>query len=1060
MNQGYFHDPTIFGSKIAFISEDDLWIIDLETDKNPRRIISLNKPITTPCFSPSGDKIAYSCSNDGAYEVYVLDLISGESKRLTYLGMDSYVRAWNPHTNEIIFDGNFGLPNHARNLFAINSEGGEPKRLSYGVSMTISYSITNNGLVIGRFKDDNATKWKHYKGGLAGQIWIDPEGKNNFFKPQLPLGNHVRPMFVDDRIYFLSDYEGASNLYSISLKGNDLRKHTNSEDFYFRKANSDGKRIIMQKAGDLYIKDPSTNLSQQVKFDYISSKEKTKHSIIKPNSNIESIQTNIDASYGLLVARGKAYYFPLWEEGVLQVGEPQGIRYRHPMFHPDKKTLFLLSDRSSIGGVEIYDLTDLQKTPDILELDLGIPYSAKLNSKGSHIAIVNNRNQIIIVDIQKKTSEIVHQQQTFGISNIDWSPDSQWLTWVQFDIEETSTIVIYHLNSKKSYPVSEGYFYDFNPIFDPNGRYLYFLSRRSYKPLIDQQTFQYDFPKPTKIYAISLKREFIPPTNLRPRPLDASKNITKNGDKKDIIVEIDFENIVERIIALPVPEDRIISMDATEDRIFYIINPIDSPEDTNQSAGNILKVLSLEDLEIKQIMAPISFFRLSPQKNALNIVAKDRIRVLPVDFSEKSDQQPKEDDKPSRKSKWLNLNRIAIEIDSIDEWKQMMKETVKLMKDHYWDANLGNINWNNILERYISIVNKLGSREDFIDLLWELQSESMTSHSYVTPIPTPMTMNPGFIGADLEYDHNYDGYKITHIIQGDNYDQEIGSPLASVAADVKVGDIIVAVNGRKVSQTRSVQECLVGKAGEEIYLTILSPSSGSKKKQSIKTLRSDTNARYREWVKKNRAYVTQKTNGRVGYIHLPDMYIDGIREFFRHYKIESQKDALIVDVRYNRGGHVSQLVLEKLNHKAIGYAIVRYGKPTTYPESSVIGPIIALTNEHAGSDGDIFSHSFKLFKLGTLIGTRTWGGVIGIHPRVQLVDGTTVTQPEFCYWFTDVQWGVENYGTVPDIEVEITPNDYINGQDPQLDKTIEVILRQLNERSPKRPSFDNKPSKV
>ena len=247
MNQGYFHDPTICGTKIAFVSEDDLWIIDLKTDKNPRRIVSINKPILSPCFSPTGDKLAYSCSNDGAYEIYVLEVGTGESKRLTYLGIDSYVRAWNHHTNEIVFDSNFGLPNHARNLFTINPTGGEPKRLPYGVSMTISYSLTNNGVVIGRFKDDNATRWKHYKGGLAGQIWIDPEGKNNFFKPKLPLGNHVLPMFVDNRVYFLSDYEGVSNLYSISIRGDDLQKHTSSNDFNFRKANTDGKRIDLNK---------------------------------------------------------------------------------------------------------------------------------------------------------------------------------------------------------------------------------------------------------------------------------------------------------------------------------------------------------------------------------------------------------------------------------------------------------------------------------------------------------------------------------------------------------------------------------------------------------------------------------------------------------------------------------------------------------------------------------------------------------------------------------------------------------------------------------------------
>jgi tricorn protease len=309
----------------------------------------------------------------------------------------------------------------------------------------------------------------------------------------------------------------------------------------------------------------------------------------------------------------------------------------------------------------------------------------------------------------------------------------------------------------------------------------------------------------------------------------------------------------------------------------------------------------------------------------------------------------------------------------------------------------------------------------------------------------------------LAYDAANGGYKVNHIVRGDAGDARAFSPLSAPGANVKEGDSIIAINGRKLTADYSAYQALTHQAGAEVVLTVQSAEAAARDVTVI-ALRSETSARYREWVEANRRHVHEATGGRVGYVHIPDMGANGYAEFHRLYLSEVDRDAMIVDVRFNRGGHVSQLLIEKLNRKRVGYDISRWGQPDPYPSSSVAGPIVALTNQFAGSDGDIFSHVFKLMKIGTLIGKRTWGGVIGISPRHALADGSLTTQPEYSFWFNDVGWGVENYGTDPDIDIDVAPQDYGRGYDPQMAKAIEVILDQLEKNPVVKPAFDARPS--
>jgi tricorn protease len=532
------------------------------------------------------------------------------------------------------------------------------------------------------------------------------------------------------------------------------------------------------------------------------------------------------------------------------------------------------------------------------------------------------------------------------------------------------------------------------------------------------------------------------------------------GGKKISTVEIDFEGIEQRIVGFPVPEGRYGQVWGIKGKVLFSSFPIqggldiawDSPE---PEANATIEVYDFEEQKRDAIATGVTDFKVSTEKETLIYRSQNRLRVCAI--TPKDNAKPV-DNEPGRKSGWLDLNRIRVSIVPPQEWKQMFREIWRLQKEHFWTEDMSGVDWDKVYPRYLPLVDRISTRSEFSDLTWEMQGELGTSHAY--EMGGDYRKEPkyqlGFLGADFVYDAEAEAYRVEHIVRGDSWNETVDSPLNSLGVNVKEGDLLLAVGGQRVNRHCSPQELLVHQAECEVALTFAGSDSETRT-VTVKTLADETKARYREWVETNHQKVREATNDRVGYVHIPDMGPQGYAEFHRYYFAEVHKEGLIVDVRYNSGGHVSQLILEKLARKRIGYDVSRWGKPEPYPADSLLGPTIAITNEHAGSDGDIFSHCFKLMKVGTLIGKRTWGGVIGIWPRHGLVDNSIITQPEYSFWFTDVGWNVENYGTDPDIEVEISPQEWNRGEDPQLDRSIALLLEQLEHHPVKLPDFGERP---
>jgi len=462
-----------------------------------------------------------------------------------------------------------------------------------------------------------------------------------------------------------------------------------------------------------------------------------------------------------------------------------------------------------------------------------------------------------------------------------------------------------------------------------------------------------------------------------------------------------------------------------------------------------LECFDFATLHRETLVDKIDSFSLS--RDAKTMLMREGKRLRALEAGKKPDDKAAEGHPPhSRQTGWIDLERVRVSVEPALEWRQMLREVARLQRDQFWVADMSGIDWQAAVRKYEPLLGRVATRGELSDLIWEMQGELGTSHAYemLGDHRRPPGWTLGALAADFR------GNEITHIASGDAWEPAADSPLNAIGVEARVGERVLAVNGQPVTRERPVTSLLVHQAGAKVELTI----EGEGKRTALVTLLKDeVPARYRDWVERNRRWVHEQSKGRAGYLHLPDMMSAGFAEFHRYFIVECERDGLIVDLRYNRGGHVSQLLLEKLARKRIGYGFARWERPFPYPEDSPFGALVALTNEHAGSDGDIFSHGFKAMKIGPLIGKRTWGGVIGIWPRHRLVDGTETTQPEFSFWFTDAGWSVENYGVDPDIDVDNAPQDYVAGRDHQLETALAVALKRIDELRPSRPALEGRP---
>ena len=1090
---GYYRFPTIHQETLVFVCEDDLWTVPI-SGGIARRLTSNLGATSTPRLSPDGEQLAFAGREEGPSEVYVMPALGGEAKRLTYQGSNAEIIGWDADQEDILYSSGAATAFGAW-IWQISTAGGEPQRLPHGPANHIAFGDTG-GVVIGRLTRDPA-RWKRYRGGTAGQLWIDREGDGQF-QPLAPVNsNFTTPMWIGERIYFISDHEGIGNIYSCLPTGEDMQRHTHQETYYCRAAQTDSTRIAYHAGAELYIYEIENDTNYQVNVEFRSPRIQRQRKFISTSRYLQEYAPTADGQALSLTVRGKPFTMANWEGAVLQHGEqysgseptPYGTRYRMTQWLNDGKRVLTLSDAGGEEALEIHTCDGSTEIQRLDTLDIGHVRQLSVCPKGDdlkdQLLIVNHRFELLHIELETQELRVLDKSHYNRIQGATWSPDGKWIAYSFPATETTSSIKLCNVETGETTFVTHPEFNDFSPAWDPEGKYLYFLSAREFNPVYDALHFDLGFPTATRPLLVTLQKELRNPFIPEPRPLEDEKEKEKEKKNKDAEeksaddkdgesngkekkkqkpITIELEGITQRVIAFPYPHGRYGQIDGIEGKVIFTSFPVrhtlNAPdtEDTANTKGK-LHVYDFKEQKKEVLVAGIDNFRLSRDAKVLVYRTGDRLRVIKAGKKAEDDSKDSKGGTPNRHTGWIDLNRIKAAVIPTAEWHQMYREAWRLQRDYFWTEDMSGVDWENVYQRYLPLLSRVATRAEFSDLMWEMQGELGTSHAYESGGDYRSSPNYaiGFLGADFAYDAETTGYRITHIPNGDAWEMTKDSPLNAPGINVKKGDILLAIGGQNVSKTVTPGELLVNLAGQEIQATFQRAEDGEKRVVTLKVLRGERELRYREWVSRNRQYVHEKTDGKVGYVHIPDMMGRGYAEFHRGFLAEVSYPGLLIDVRYNSGGHVSQLILEKLSRRRIGYDVPRWGTPHPYPDASVLGPMVAVTNENAGSDGDIFSHCFKLMKLGKLIGKRTWGGVIGISPHQAFVDGGRTTQPEYSFWFVDVGWRVENYGTDPDIEVDYRPQDYASGCDPQLDRAIEELLQQMAENPPQLPDFGERP---
>ena len=1055
---GYYVNPVLFGSRVVFVCEEDLWEVS-DQGGVARRMTSGRGGFSHAQFSPDGHWLAVSALEEGPREIFLMPSTGGELKRLTFLNSISIVRGWDH--DEVVFSTRAFDPNQEDSLATVSRYGGgSAKPLNWGQA-TRRAVLDNGDLIIERNAGRNdAAHWKRYRGGTAGkfyQMTSDQKRSSRFL--QKLKGNLSCPMWVGGRLYFLSDHEGVGNLYSVLKSGSGLKRHTHFRDYYVRNPSTDGLRIVFHSAGDIYLFDPQSDEVKKLQIQIYSQRTQHLPRRVPAMDHLETVSPHPAGHTFALTSRGQILLSEVKSGPCLSLASDFQSRVRDRLAAwCDENTLAFVTDQEGDEKIGVVSATAPQRRR-LLKADVGRVVDMKPSPDGKFVALSNHRNELLVVDLKTGRSRVVHKE-TFGLFvDFEWAPDSAWVAFVKYTNPRTQVVSVWNLKSGKAHVITREAPGFRAPRWSSDGKLLFVLGSHNFNPRYEPMRFSLFFEAMERPYCILLAADSKSPLVGATAPVAEKSEKSPKAKPPKVKVGIDFDGIDNRLIEIPVLEKNYTDLVLDQKSLILFSKKIEGSRAMEFQAKSELLVerFVFDSEKTETIGSGVQNYGLSLSGEWVLVASEDRLRMRRIsDWT--MDGKHEEGDSATG---WIQTARLQLQINSRGEWQQIFDETWRMQRQFFWDRGMGGIDWDLQRKKYRPLLSRISMRSELSDLLWELIGELGVSHAYMMggDLRQPPAHQAGALGAEFLWNPKVKGWEIQKILSGYPWKVSESSPLW--VAGVRPGDVITSVNRAPVKKEVLISEMLVGHARAIVELEVVSSKSRSKSKVvRVKTLRDDFGLKYRHWVESNRQTVSKATQGKVGYIHVPDMGPDGYAEFFEQYLKEFDKDGLIVDVRFNGGGHVSALLLGRLLQKRVGFDQGRWFGTAPYPGEAPAGPIVALTNEFAGSDGDIFSHAFKLYKLGPLIGTRTWGGVIGIWPRHHLVDGGLTTQPEFAFWFQDVGWDVEGHGTEPDIEVDILPHEFVRGKDPQLERGIETVIKQIQKNPPLRPQFGPLPKRA
>jgi len=1091
--------PTTNGSQIVFCYAGELYTIGKDGGI-ARRLTSGPGYSSFPRFSADGAQLAFTSHYDGNTEVYVMPGDGGAPKRLTTtatlgrddisdrMGPNNIVMAWQNTKPLIAFRSRMRSFNSFNGeLFTVGLDAELPQQLPFPRGGFASFSPDDSKLAFNRVFREFRT-WKHYRGGMADDVWIHDFKSGATENLTNDPSQDICPMWgADNRVYFISDRDGRMNLFATDLTSRETKQLTTFKDYDIKFPSLGKDAIVFEQAGYIWRYELASGKATTVPIEIKEDLASGRSGLVDAGKHVQSVAAGPDGKRVIAVARGELFSVPGKDGTPRNLTRTPNAHERDAVWSPDGKWIAYNSDAT--GENELYIRPhDGKGAPQQITSAADTYYYRAIWSPDSKKLLWADRLQRLrFIDIPTKAVTQVDQDKFGELRSYNWSPDSQWITWERPEENGLSKVFLFSTRDKKPVAVTDDWYNSANPIFSDDGKYLLLSSSRDFRPTFGDGDFANVYRDMARVYLITLAKETESP--LAPRSDEVGKDdkkdkekdadakkpddVGKKPDAKDakdkkpdepkppVMVKVDLDGIQNRLDALKITPGDYGDIRMVGDRIFYLRRTVGDDragdDDNPESRKSHLCSYSLEDRK-ETVHGQVNAYEITTDgKKMLVKVDKDYAIVdLPKDKLELKDEKAGKDFK-------LKLDALDMQLDRHAEWAQIFNEGWRHMRDFFYAPNMHGVDWKAMRDKYGALVPFVNHRNDLTYLMGELIAELNIGHAYTGGGERPETprIKLGLLGAEFSRDPTTRAYKIERILPGENWNDATRSPLTAIGVNVKPGDFILAVNGTPVSTLANLYDALIGTAGKQVLLRVnTKPADDGGRDVTVIPTADESPLYYIAWVQRNLDEVAKRTNGEVGYIHIPDMGQPGLNQFTKQYFPQIRKKALIVDVRGNGGGFVSPLVIDRLRRALVMVNIARNGVPGENPPQTFLGPMVTLMNEFSASDGDIFPYRFKSMGLGKLIGKRSWGGVVGIRNSLPFVDGGTLNRPEFAPYSTDGKdWVIEGYGVDPDIVVDNDPVKEFRGEDQQLDRAIKEIQEELKTKRydlPPVPPYPNR----
>ncbi len=1065
-------EPALSKTQIVFSYAGDLWTVSRDGGEAKRLTAGIGTE-TSPYFSPDGKQIAFRGDYDGNVDVYIMPATGGVPKRLTYHPGSDRAVGWTPDGKEILFvSGRSSYSSRFARLFTIPAEGGFPSEVPLPMGYEGSYSPDGKKLAyVPLPRGFNA--WKRYRGGMATPIWITTLDDSSIEKLPRETSNDFNPMWIGDKIYFLSDRIGPITLFSFDVKTKKVTELIKNTGLDIKSASAGPEAIVYDQFGSLNLYDLKSGKTKPVNVVIHADALEVRPRFEKVGNRLSDSSISPTGMRALFEARGEILTVPAEKGDVRNLTNTHGVAERYPSWSPDGKWIAYFSDES---GEYALHLRDQKGTGEVKKISLGNPpsffYSPTWSPDSHKIAYSDKRLNIWYVDIDKGTPVKVDTLTRGGGGvGMDWSPDSRWLAYAKPLKSWLRAIFVYSLEDAKVSQITDGMSDATSAVFDKSGKYLYFTASTDIGPRV----FGFDmssYPiRPTRsIYLCVLKKDL--PSPLAPesdeekaadeKKADEKRDDAKAADKQSDQagvkkadaasnakpvekdkkeppkVAIDFDNIGQRILALPVPARNFLSLAAGKANILYVV---EMPADAGPGpVGLNLHKYDLEKRKYDKVIENI---------NALDISANGEKMLYRQGqgWFIASLSQPV---KPGEGK--LKTDDIEVHVEPRAEWSQMYHETFRIERDFFYDPNFHGLDLQATATKYEPYLKALVDRSDLNYLFQEMLGELSVGHLYVGggDMPNPKRVPGGLLGADYRIENGR--YRFARVYNGENWNPQLRAPLTQPGVNVVAGEYLLAVNGRNLAASDNVYQVFEATANRQVVIRVgPNPDGTGSREATVLPIESETSLRNLAWIEENRHKVDQMSGGRLAYIYLPDTAQGGYTSFNRYFFAQTDKQGVIADERFNSGGQSADWVIDYLKKPLMSYWAVRDGEDWRMPFGTIPGPKAMLVNEYSGSGGDLLPWMFRRAGLGPLIGKRTWGGLIGIGGFPQLIDGGSVTAPFFAFYTPEGKWEVENHGVDPDIVTEFDPKAWREGHDAQLEKAVELLMEEVKKNPPKQP---------